>query len=152
MKLLVTEECARLARWLRLCGYDTVVLPAQPPTLLYRRAYEDERIVVTRNHRVKASCLFRVVHLDHDDLTRQLQQLVSALRLTVDQETVLTRCDRCNVALESIEKSQAKTLVPPYVFQTQDKFTRCPSCQRIYWMATHCDRIHARLQRVLRPN
>jgi len=143
MKLLVTDECARLARWLRLCGYDTVVVPAQPPTLLYRRAYEDGRIVVTRNHRVKASCLFHVVHLNHDDLTRQLQQLVNALRLTVDRETVLTRCDRCNVALESIEKSHVKTLVPPYVFQTQDAFTRCPSCQRIYWMATHCDRMRS---------
>ena len=140
VKLLVTEDCGRLARWLRLCGHDTILMTAQPLSALYRRAYNESRIVVTRNHRVKASTLFRVVHLERQDLTQQLRQLMQQVGLTIDQASVFSRCDVCNVEVEPIDKAQVKDRVPPYVFQTQQRFHRCPTCHRIYWAATHWQR------------
>jgi uncharacterized protein with PIN domain len=36
--------------------------------------------------------------------------------------------------------------VPPFVRHTQDHFRECPHCHRIYWRATHADRMRQRLQ------
>ncbi len=137
---LVTEECARLARWLRLCGYDAVLAATYPLSELYQRAYHERRVVVTRNRRVTASCLFRVVHLDSTGLDAQMQQLMHQLHLTIRAQQLFTRCDRCNIAVEPVDKTQVQSLVPPYVFQTQQTFHACPSCHRIYWAATHWQR------------
>ena len=137
VKFLVTEECGRLARWLRLMGYDTAQATMQSLTELYRMAYSQHRIVVTRNSRVSASCLFPVIHLNSPLLEEQLRQLLRELKLELDDIRFFTRCDRCNVPVEEMEKPLVRDLVPPYVYRTQERFFSCPSCQRIYWPATH---------------
>ena len=148
VKLLVTDESGRLARWLRLLGYDTMLAPAQPFRDLYRKAYNEGRIVVTRNRRVKPSGLFRVVQLKSQKLEEELQQLTRELRLSVEEGRVLTRCDRCNVEVVPIDKASVKDRVPPYVLQTQQAFHICPSCHRVYWAATHWERARALFERL----
>lgn len=143
MKFLATEEVGRLARWLRLMGYDTAAVRAIPLTQLYRKAYNERRIVLTRNHRIGASCLFRVIRLTSPMLEDQLRQLIHELSLAIDDEQLFTRCDRCNVPVEPIEKTNVKDTVPPYVYQKQEEFYTCPSCKRIYWAATHWHRARA---------
>lgn len=139
-KFLVTDECGRLTRWLRLCGYDTVQMTARPLAKLYRCAYNEGRVIVTRNRDVTPSCLIRVIRLESQVLEPQLSQLLRELRLTIDSASTFTRCDRCNFPVEPVDKIMVNLRVPPYVFQTQQTFHICPSCQRIYWMATHWER------------
>ena len=149
LTFLVTDECWRLTRWLRLLGYDTASRTARPLSALYRHAYNEGRIVVTRNRSVRASCLFPVVQLTSEALEPQVSQLMREVRLTIDQEQAFTRCDQCNVGLSSIEKSRVTDRVPPYVFRTQQQFFTCPACHRIYWAATHWQRacqVFARLR------
>jgi len=122
-------------------GYDTALQPTNPLSSLYRRAYNERRIVVTRNRRVGASCLFRVVQLTSGELVEQLRQLKQELSLS--ETKAFSRCDVCNIVLQPVEKTQVKPRVPPYVYETQTRFTRCPSCQRIYWPATHYARARA---------
>lgn len=150
MNWLVTEECGRLARWLRLCGDDTALMPAQPLSALYRRAHNESRLIVTRNHRVRPGQWFRVIRLTSHQLAEQLRQLMREAGLTLEDERCLSRCDRCNVSVEPIEKPQVTDRVPPYVFRTQESFVACPSCHRIYWSATHVQRIRAMLEAAAR--
>lgn len=152
VKWLVTHECGRLARWLRLMGYDTVWAKDVPLSALYQQAYNDQRIVVTRNRHVGASCLVRVIQLRSPLLEAQLQQLMQELDLVLDDARLLSRCDRCNVEVAPIERSQVNGQVPPYVYATQQQFTVCPSCQRIYWAATHWQRVRACLNRLKRTD
>ena len=140
VRFLVTGESARLARWLRLAGYDAAEMPAQPLVQFYRRAFNESRVVVTRNRRVRPSRLFRVVQLESQALGAQLAQVLREAGVTIDQDRAFSRCDRCNMAVEPIEKSVVRKRVPPYVFRTQERFHRCPSCRRIYWAATHWQR------------
>lgn len=150
VRFLVTDESARLARWIRLMGFDAALMPAQPLAALYRRAVNEQRVVVTRNTRVKPGALIRVVTLTSQDLAAQLGQLMRELRLPLDAQRAFSRCDRCNVEVEPVEKSAVKDRVPPYVFQTQERFHRCPSCGRIYWAATHWQRAQRFFARVRR--
>jgi uncharacterized protein with PIN domain len=131
-------------------GYDAVLVPTYPLTQLYRTAYHERRIVLTRNRRIGASCLFRVVHLTSPMLEDQLRQVIQELHLSVDDERLFSRCDRCNVPVEPIEKPLVKARVPPYVYQTQSTFYTCPSCERIYWAATHWHRARALLEKIRR--
>jgi len=140
MKFLVTEECGKLARWLRLMGYDAAWMPGRSVRELYRLAYNERRVLVTRNKRLRASSLFPVVHLTSPNLEEQLRQLIHERSLAVDDEQLFTRCNLCNVPVEPIEKSRVKDRVPPHVYHTQETFRACPSCKRIYWAATHWQR------------
>ena len=148
MKFLVTEECGRLARWLRLMGHDTVRVAGVPLTHLYRKAYNERRIVLTRNRRVGASCLLRVVHLSSPHVEDQLRQVVDELHLVIDGDALFTRCDVCNVPVEPIEKPRVRDRVPPHVYHTQQTFFTCPLCHRIYWAATHWHRARALLEKL----
>lgn len=149
-KFLVTEECGRLARWLRLMGYDAATTGAQPLNDVYRRAYNESRIVITRNRWVAASRLVRVIHVDSVKRDEQLRQVVRDAGLTLEPARRFTRCDRCNVEVQPLPKVQVQDRVPPYVFATQTQFHTCPICGRIYWPATHEARIRSTLETLKR--
>ena len=140
MRFLATDESKRLARWLRLAGTDVECMPAQPLSALYQRAHNEARIILSRNGRVKTGGLVRVVQLRSHQLEAQLTQVIRETGLAIDDAALFTRCDRCNVELEALEKPNVKDRVPPYVYQTQEEFHACPSCKRIYWAATHWER------------
>ena len=139
-RFLVTDESRRLARWLRLMGFDTEIANGAAKPELSLRAHNERRIVVTRNRRIVGGTLFKVVQLASTTLDDQLKQLAQELRLPLDEERLFTRCDRCNVSLDPIERSDVKDRVPPHVHKTQQAFFTCPSCRRVYWAATHWER------------
>lgn len=148
MRFLVTDESKRLARWLRLAGCDVELMPAQPLPALYQRAHNEARVILTRNGRVKTGGLVRVVQVRSHRLEEQLRQMIQDAGLVIDEAALFTRCDRCNVELEALEKPNVKERVPPFVYQTQEVFYTCPSCRRVYWAATHWERAIKFFERV----
>jgi hypothetical protein len=61
------------------------------------------------------------------------------------RDASFTRCLDCNVALATLDRTDARDRVPPYVFATQERFWTCPGCHRVYWPATHAARMRAEL-------
>ncbi len=74
--------------------------------------------------------------IQSDQFREQLKQVILACRLD-PLKNALTRCVECNTLLEPIPKEAVQEKVPPYVFSTQERFSFCHGCQRIYWPATH---------------
>ena len=70
----------------------------------------------------------------------QLKQVVHTCGLD-PLEKAFTRCVECNKVLEAIPKESVQDKVPPYVYSTQEKFSLCRRCERIYWPATHHHKI-----------
>jgi uncharacterized protein with PIN domain len=129
----------RLAKALRMLGYDVAYDPAVDDASLKLTAVREGRIVLTRDHEVAATSLpIRVVLVESDRPAEQLRQVVDSLGLTADG-AAFSRCLICNVEVLPVEKREVEGLVPPYVYATQDRFARCPSCGRIYWPATHVE-------------
>jgi uncharacterized protein with PIN domain len=54
-----------------------------------------------------------------------------------DERDLFSLCVICNCALEGIDKASVRGEVPPYVYDTNETFMRCPECMRIYWKGTH---------------
>jgi len=54
------------------------------------------------------------------------------------------------VELEAREKAAVEAQLPPYVRATQDRFSQCPHCGRVYWPGTHWERMRARMAALAR--
>ncbi len=145
---LADRMVGKLARWLRLLGYDTVYLPQLSAEGVMREARRQGRIILTRNTRIprhKGAPPF--LFIEHDQFRDQLRQVVTALQLD-PVARLFTRCSACNALLLPVKKEDVRERVPVYVWQTQEEFRRCPECQRIYWGATHKERVLEELRRL----
>lgn len=146
MKLLLDGMLGRLAKWLRLLGYDTAYFPDLDDNELVRLARAQGRILLTRDReltrRRRLSCLF----VESDELEEQIQQVISKLHL--ETERPFSRCPVCNTPLQEVEKSRVKGHVPPYVFRTKEHFSLCPECDRIYWRGTHWAKMREEMARI----
>jgi hypothetical protein len=139
MRLIADVMLGRLAKWLRLLGYDTLYDNSAADPALLRIAQAEDRILLTRDHALARQRGVRALWIESQELRAQIRQVQAALGPPPDGR--LTRCAVCNARLEPVDKSQAQDRVPPYVFQTQEEFRRCPQCDRIYWAATHVEQM-----------
>jgi uncharacterized protein with PIN domain len=135
MKLLLDGMLGRLAKWLRILGYDTAYFPDLDDNQLVRLARAEGRILLTCDRELTRRRGLTCLLVESEKLEEQIQQALSELHLETEQP--FSRCPVCNTPLQEVEKPSVKERVPPYVFQTQEHFSLCPKCNRIYWQGTH---------------
>src|SRR5260221_10955351 len=143
-RFLADCNVGRLARWLRALGYDASYHPRIGDAELVREAAAESRVLLTRDRdltkrRVIQTGVVRAILIRDDEVTAQLRQVFKELGLELKE--ALTRCIECNAELQSRVASTVAERVPPYVRQTQSRYSECPGCGRIYWAGTHWQRM-----------
>jgi uncharacterized protein len=139
----------RLARWLRVLGYDTAYDIAIADPVLVRLAEEEQRILLTRDrHLLQELRPARAHEVRQDDPLQQLRELVLALALPSPRE-LFTRCLLDNAVLQAMDEADALPLLPDGVRPLATSVRRCPACQRLYWDGSHVRRMRAALERAL---
>ena len=138
-RLIADVMLGRLAKWLRLLGYDTRYDNSAADTALLRIAQAEERVLLTRDRSLARQRGVRAIWIESQELQAQIRQVRAAIGPPPNGS--LTRCAVCNARLEAIDTVDVEARVPPYVFQTQEEFYHCPHCERIYWAATHVERM-----------
>jgi len=141
LAFIVTQELGKLAKWLRILGFDCVYFSKKKEADLIIQALRDKRILVTRKAEHAKHKGIRIVVIKHDHVEEQMEQLVKKLDLGLKENNFFRRCVECNTLLEDIEKEKIKQKVPDYVFRTQNFFKRCPDCGKIFWQGTHWDMV-----------
>ena len=152
-RFIVDANVGRLARWLRMMGYDALFINEIDDGQLVAIGLKERRVVLTRDtqimqRRVVTSGRLEALLIRGDDTKDQLRQVVGEMDLD-REERQFTRCLECNQPLTRRRKEEVKALVPPYVFQTQSRFVECPSCHRIYWRGTHWQRMKRELEALM---
>ncbi len=152
ISFIVDSNAGKLARWLRMMGYDTLFFRDIDDGELVDMALREGRVLLTRDtqiarRRVAVNGDLRVIVPRDDDPKRQLLQVMRELRLD-RRETEFTRCLECNRPLAPRTRDDVRGLVPPYVFRTQSQYTQCPSCGRVYWHGTHWQRMKQALEEI----
>jgi uncharacterized protein with PIN domain len=149
LKFFCDDQLGKLCRWLRIIGQDAVYEREIADHELVTRAREEGRIILTRDTRLAAKAPgAEVVLLEENYPARQLREVVERFRGRIGIR-VFSRCVACNGGIEEVEKQEVRDKVPPFVFSTQEKFTRCTGCGKIYWQATHRERVDRALADVL---
>jgi uncharacterized protein with PIN domain len=152
LKFIVDANVGKLAKWLRMMGYDTLFFSGSDDSYMVKNALEEGRVILTRDtqiakRRVVTSGQLKVILITSDDPELQMHQVITALNL--DCVRLFTICLECNHPLEERSREQVKDLVPPYVFQTQGQFVECPACHRIYWRGTHWQAMTKKLEQFI---
>lgn len=137
----------RLAKWLRLLGYDTFYLNKIKPVTLLSIAQSEDRIIVTK-HRyfLKHPFPVPILFLNTDTLEQQLLEIDE--KYPLQRNKAFSRCLLCNSMTTTIDKAYVRKLVPKYVFSSQEHFYQCIHCGKIYWNGTHLQRARAFLEKI----
>lgn len=146
MKFVCDDNLGRLARWLRTLGFDTVFDSESTDDRVLASALAEQRTIITRDHRLAAKTLARdLVLLSSTDPLKQLTEVLQLSAAHVERSRLFSICPMCNVEVEIIRKEEFAADIPPYVYRTRDRFTRCPTCGRIFWRGTHVERMKKHL-------
>lgn len=138
-----------LARWMRTLGCDVEYSSTLDDAGVVDRAVSEDRIILTRDTGLikRRKARGRFLFIESDFVADQLRQVAGSF--SIPRSPSLVRCLRCNTPLERAEKESVAHRVPPYVYKTQDEFSICPSCRRVYWAGTHRHRMEDDVARML---
>jgi uncharacterized protein with PIN domain len=149
MKFVVDCMLGKLAKWLKILGFDTVYLNKAEDRDLLQIARRQRRILLTKDHGLlEAAKNVRSLFVKSDDWPEQLVQVLDTYGL---REAVRphSRCLGCNLKLKVIPKSSARNLVTPFVLERSASFAICPACERVYWPGTHFQSMDRRIEGIL---
>lgn len=139
----------RLARWLRILGYDTLYNPNFSDDDLFFKAHQEKRVLLTRDLQLARRmnpnyCFFVTEHLVRD----QVRQVVSNFNLDF-KDHIFTRCTLCNEVVTLMPKSSVKDKVPDFVYQNIEEFYYCKICDKIYWAGSHIKQVRDLLSKFM---
>ena len=142
LRFIVDHNVGKMAKWLRMAGFDALLFTGADDDALVAAALNDKRILLTRDRRIMKRRVIVAGHIksvliESDHFTAQLGQVINALKLDKGSLRPFTICLECNRQLQGRTKETIKDRVPPFVFLTQEHFSECPACHRLYWQGTH---------------
>jgi len=147
IKFAADRMLGRLAKWLRVLGCDVIYGHHLSGYGLIRAARAEARLILTRDRHLKQKQPPPFIFIHSDHYGDQLQQVIRECGLK-PAEQLFSRCLECNAVLQTRDKETVQKLVPPYVYASQQSFSWCPVCQRIYWPATHHEKMLVALRKI----
>ena len=151
MKFVVDCMLGKLAKWLKILGFDSRFFSRIEDEELLSVAAQEERVLLTRDNGLMqraAKADVQALFVEHEDWRQQLTQVLDAFELR-DKIRPYSRCVECNQALKKISRDKAKNLVTPFVLETASGFALCPQCHRAYWQGTHHQEMEYTIEQLL---
>ncbi len=143
MRLLADAMLGRLARWLRILGYDTAYVADTNDWEIVRLARAEDRLVLTRDRALAERRGLRALVVESQILEEQLRQVWQSVGPPVDPP--FSRCPVCNQRLAAADPRLVQTHAPLFIQRTQTRFSWCAACQRVYWPGSHWKRMQTLL-------
>ncbi len=147
MKFLADRMLGKLAKELRMLGYDTVYYRGENAYPLMKLAREEGRVILTRNSKLTPRrSEDHIIRILEDNPSLQLRELIQKGLISLRDESLFSRCLLCNELLAEIPCQQAEGKVPDFIFYQQKNFFRCPQCLRIYWQGSHQENMQKKIE------
>lgn len=149
MKFLVDAMLGKLARFMRIFGYDTVYandlidffkLDPVPDEKLKEYAINHQRIIITKDFPFYQRLNHKALFLKGEGIYNYLNQIKSRFHLKFNFDMEMGRCSICNSELVKIkDKNSIKGLVKQDTFKFHSIFYQClnPACKKVFWEGTH---------------
>lgn len=147
MKFLCDQMLARLGRWLRAAGYDTLIVERSlPDKQILEEAIKERRLLLTRDKHFQDfhDAPGVVIWLQ----ANELEECVKEMGQKIDVNWLnnpFSRCLICNHELEMIDPS-AFPQIPEDVRKRTQQFWYCKNCDKVFWEGSHTARMRQQLQ------
>jgi uncharacterized protein with PIN domain len=138
---ILDVHLGKLARLLRLLGFDVLYRTDYDDPEIIRIALEEHRIILTRDRRLlydKRISHGRWLHSVHAD--EQAREVIDRFQLE-HQVRRFVRCPMCNGLVEAVQKDAVVGQLEPLTKKYYDDFYQCADCRKIYWKGSHYNRI-----------
>lgn len=147
-RFVLDVHLGRLARYLRLLGFDSVYSNDRSDDELLAVSRGQHRVLLTRDvGLLERAALVYGGFLHETDSRLQLREVLDRFRLH-SRIAPLTRCARCNGLIAPSTPAVARGRVPGGVLRDQRRFSRCGDCVQVYWPGGHLARLRARLAEI----
>jgi len=147
-RFVVDVNLGKLARRLRLLGFDTSYRNDYHDAEIVAEAVAEHRIILTRDRR-----LLHHRQVSHGYWVRavqpelQLEEVLARLDL-YRLARPFRRCIACNGEVAAVAKADIESQLEPLTRRYYQEFYQCGSCGRIYWKGSHYRRILEYLARL----
>lgn len=140
-KFLLDCHLGRLAKHLRLLGFDTVYRTQAPDEWLARVSAAEGRWLLTRDRALLFRSIIERGYLVRSPLPREQLTEVLGRHSCMGTARTMSRCLVCNTELQAAPIDEALAEAPPKTKLWCREFYRCPGCRRLYWKGSHYDKL-----------
>lgn len=148
-KFICDINIGKLARWLRIFGFDTVYENNLEDDELAEMASKTQRILLSKDSNLLKRKKVIWGHLVRvNDPTEQIVDIVQLFQLERLVQPY-RRCLRCNGQLLGVNKEKVDHLLEPLTRKYYTVFHQCDTCGQVYWQGSHRSEMETNLQAVL---
>jgi uncharacterized protein with PIN domain len=148
-RFVLDVHLGRLARNLRLLGFDTLYRNDYTAPRLAAISTKEKRIILTRDRNLlKRSGVTHAHWVRSDDATEQAREVIARFDLGGAVKP-FTRCLSCNGPLEPVAKEDVLDRLEPLTRKHYDAFLRCTDCDHVYWRGSHADSLDRLIERII---
>ena len=141
IKFILDVHLGKLAKYLRLFGFDTFYRKDYDDNEIIRLALSDKRIILTRDIDLLKNKLVTHGYWVRSQIPmKQLNEVIQRFDLK-NEFRVFTRCIECNGLIDQVSKQEILPRLLPMTRRYYRKFFKCNECDRIYWQGSHYKRM-----------
>lgn len=145
-KFIADVNVGRLARLLRVLGFDTAYSNTWEDEYIAERSAAENRIVISKDRGLlmRSKVVYgRLVRCEEP--WEQLKETVAFFGLA-GAFLPFSRCIHCNGDLAPVEKEKILDKLEPLTIKYFDEFHQCSSCRHVYWPGSHHGMLMHRLR------
>lgn len=156
MKFIADRMLGRLARWLRLFGYDTLEIEKQDneDDLLLELAEKENRSLVSRDMELINIAKRKGMDaylIQSPGILEQLREMHIEFGIIFKPE--MDRCTLCNSLIrragpEEMEEIGRKEYVYLERLKSRTEFWICDNCGQVYWKGKHWENIETTIDKL----
>ncbi len=160
MKFIMDRMLGRLARWLRLFGYDTLSIAKQEneDDTLLTLALCERRILVSRDRMLINKAIkngITAYSIRSQNIIEQLKEIQKEFNILLEPR--MDRCTLCNSNIRKVEAGEMESVkekdyVYPAVLEKKNEFWICDKCGQVYWLGKHWENIRETVKKLTPEN
>jgi len=140
-RFVLDVHLGRLARYLRLLGFDTLYRNDYGDAELAALACAERRILLTRDRDLlKRAVVTHGYYVRATHPRRQIEEVVDRLDL-YQAIKPFQRCTHCNGLLATVAKNKVWERPPQESRHHVEEFWECDACGQLYWEGSHVPHI-----------
>jgi len=148
-RFLCDGHLGKLARLLRVMGFDTAWDDSWSEARMARRGVNENRTVLSRSRSLlKRAAMDNAMLIRSAGPDEQAREVIRRF-LLADHVRMFGRCSRCNGLLREVPKVEIAERIPPKTAKWLDTYYLCRECDQLFWEGTHVTALRLRVEKIL---